>query len=301
VEQVHSSPAGFAEVGAVAFEGITSWSDAQLGALADRRARQELHGEKSSIGRFVSGEMALDGNNRADYGFAQTQAEKWVRASRAIPNLVIPPVWTGLESRSEETGQLGVTWCPAIAGQAKGAKVPQWVGHWVGTQVVTGESGKREWRLYLSEFRGADGIPHRYKVRTDPGVLPEYLVDEEGKPFSGFNLGTFFELLESATSKSLAAIRAEFPDAPGVRIEEKKDVGIADGNGVGNPDVRGANAANKVGGATMNSAMANLIAPPASSPLAKIPGVSIPGVRPAAPSQMPPPQAPTKVSIGGRK
>jgi hypothetical protein len=212
-----------ASVGAVAFDGLTSMSDWVMMSLADRRGRNEIGGEKTALGSIRSGDIMIGGNNRADYGFAQTQAEKWLLASAAIPGLVLPPIWSCLESRADD----GVTlpfYGPAIAGQAKIGKVPQWVGNYVGTTIITDEKGKKEWRLYLEEYRGEDGVPHPYKCRAEPKVLPPYLSDAGGEPFSGFNLGVLFDLLEQAKETSKKRLLAEFGE---IKIEKAEQVGTA--------------------------------------------------------------------------
>jgi hypothetical protein len=186
-------------IGAYFFEGITSWSTWQLSSLADRRGRGDLHGEKSSIGGFKSGDMLFDANNRADYGYAQAAAERWLLASTAIPGLVAPPIWTGLETRVDESETVATHWGPAIAGQARTWQVPQWVGDYLGTAKITNpDTGKLEFRLYTSEYRGEDRLPHPYKVRCEPGLMPEFFGDSSAEPFSGFNLGLYLAKVQEA-------------------------------------------------------------------------------------------------------
>lgn len=204
------------QVGLYVFEGITSGGDWVLEALSDRRARKEIHGEQSNIGSFQSGSMMLDGNNRADYSFAQGEVKKWLNASVSIPGMVQRPIWTGLEATNE--GKSAATmWGPKVPGQAALGEAPQWVADWIGAQVVQVE-GKLQHRLYLREYRSEDGLPHRYKVRATPGSMPEYLTDDSGY-FSGFSLGTYFDLVEQAGKKSDDEIDKEFPDAPGLGEE----------------------------------------------------------------------------------
>jgi hypothetical protein len=223
VENTSAVAAHMRGIGAVGFEGISSWSNWQLMSLADRRGRSELHGEKSNLGAFQSGDIWFDGNNRADYGFAQSQAEKWILSSTSIPGLVVPPVWTGLETRVEETGERAATWGPQIAGSARTGQVPQWVGDYLGAQVVKNEEGKEEFRLYLSRYTGADGVAHPYKTRVTPGFLPAYLSDKSA-PFDGFNLGKYMELREEAKRRSMEAATREMGDLSGLKEAEKEVV-----------------------------------------------------------------------------
>ena len=213
ISQVSTPAEHMKGIGAVAFEGLSSWSNWQLMSLSDRRGRGELHGEKSNIGAFKSGEIDFDGNNRADYGFAQSAAERWILNSTSITGLAIPPIWTGLETKLEESGERAAVWGPQIAGSARTGQVPQWVGDYLGAQVVQVE-GKSEFRLYLTRYVGADGVPHPYKTRVTPGFLPEYLSDGAGPPFSGFNLGKYMELREEAKKKSMEAATKEFGAIP---------------------------------------------------------------------------------------
>ena len=227
IEVITVPTPGFEKIGGYAFEGITSWSDIQLQSLSDRRANNELHGEKSSIGSFASGEFKFDGNNRADYGFAQTQAPRWLNFSSTIPGLKIPPIWTGLETVIDDGGTSLPYWAPAIAGQAKSGMVPQWVGNYLGTSWVEGgtaESGQpiRTWRLHTSPYKGDDGKNHIYKTRAgDAGLIPPILQDVEGAngkivPFSGFSLEVFFRLLNQATANTEKEVLEKFKDAPGL-------------------------------------------------------------------------------------
>lgn len=208
-----STSLNFPHVGGNAYDGLTSMSSWVMQALRARRAKMGLAGgEKSALGRFMSGEMAFDGNNRADYGFAQGQAEEWLLNSISLSGMKLPPIWTCLETRTDETGALPF-WGPSVAGQAKTGIAPTWAGNYVGAQIIIGESGKREWRLYTTEFRGADGAPHKYKCRVEPGTLPEFLVDGADEPaMSHFSLGVFFRLLEAGFEKSMKESKERIPE-----------------------------------------------------------------------------------------
>lgn len=209
-----ASVANFPHIGGFAFDGVSSMSSWVLQALRNRRGSGGLSGgEKSAIGKFKSGDISFDGNNRADWGFAQGQAEEWLGNSISIPGFNVPPLWTALESLDESPSRTPV-WGPMIAGNAKTAIAPQWAGNYIGCQQVVGVKGEKEWRLYLSSYIGMDGVEHKYKVRVDPGYLPEYLSDREGEsPLTTFNLGVFFGLLNQAFEKGMGDQRfADVPD-----------------------------------------------------------------------------------------
>lgn len=222
VQSSSSTTPGFEQVGAVLFDGITSMCDWTMTDLADRSARKELGGEDAAIGGIVkSGSMDFTGNNRSHYQLSQSIAERWLVTSGAIPGLVIPAIWTSLEVPGKTEDGEGREWGPQIAGSAKTGKVPSWVGNYLGCQLVEGERGREEFRLYLRSWVGPDGLRHPYKHRTDPRDMPEYLSDwnhdeireylpdwefsgDPGTPFSGFNLAIFFALLERSVQRRLA-------------------------------------------------------------------------------------------------
>ena len=209
-------------VGGVALEGLTSWSSWHLQSLSDRRARNELHGEASNIGSFRSGDIQLDGNNRADYGFVQQAAERWLQAATTIQGLVIPPIFTSLETPAEETG-VGSIWGPSIAGQAKTAQVPQWVGDYLGTQRVTNEKGREEFRLYLKTWRSPDGRIHPYKTRAE--IDTEFLADApDAKHFTTFNLGLYFDTLAQAEKDLAQDVTEELKLEGPVKVREERKV-----------------------------------------------------------------------------
>jgi hypothetical protein len=177
----------------------------------------------SAAGRIGCGTYAVSTDTRPDLGADQTEAEKWVLNSTTIPGLVAPPVWTSLEDQGIEV------WGPSLAGFAKLGEAPQWVGNWVGLQTVQDERGAHR-RMYLSEYLGPDGKPHKYKVRSSVGSMPSFLEDalcgkcEKGQPcegeaphFATLNLGVLFSLQEESREKTLGKIQAKYPDAPGLR------------------------------------------------------------------------------------
>lgn len=211
------NPPGQPQVGAIAYDGITSMSDWLMMDMADRTAKGELVGEKTALGgKIRSGEMEFGSNNRAHYGFAQLMAEKFLKNSIAIPGLVMPPLWTSLESRVDETGTELAEYGPAIAGQAKTRKVPQWVGNYLGAVIFTDKDGKRHFRLYTTEYRGDDGVPHRYKVRGEPGTLQEFYEDDPSEPpFTTFSLDRVLSEMETSLAATVEKVKARFPNAPG--------------------------------------------------------------------------------------
>lgn len=228
---------GFERVGGIAIDGLSSSGRWIMDSLATRRAAMELHGEKDNIGRIVSGDMAFGGNNRADYGFSQSMSEKWLLASSAIPlALRIPPIWTGLESRIDESGKAAPYYAPDIPGSARSGAVSSWVGDYLGVQKVIAESGKPEYRLYLTDFYDSENVVHPYNVRAST-KLPPYLVCRceicGGDGPNEFDLGVFFEMREEARQKSSARYQnifdgaPETPKAPEPTVEKVESVKVA--------------------------------------------------------------------------
>ncbi len=215
-EETVTTP-GFDKIGAVCYDSLTSMSDWIMMELARMTANSELRGEDSALGgRIMQGGEAFGANNRSHYGFTQIRCEEWILDSAAIPGLVAPPIWTARELKAADTNTRLPIYGPKIAGMAKTSEVPAWVGNCLGTTIVPGEDGKAEWRLYLEEYRGADGIPHLCKTRAAPGILPKYLTDPPEKYFSIFNLGYFFDLLDDALDKSLKEAKSKYQNAPGM-------------------------------------------------------------------------------------
>ena len=208
---------GFESVGGVFFDGLSSMLSWMMLDMAGRTGRLELKGEESALGgRIIDGDMALGGNNRSHYGFAQTRAEEMATNALSIPNLVVPPVFTALLLEATDKGGLQVKG-PKLAGEAKTAESPQWFGNCLESTVVQTDKGEKVFRLQLDEYIDDQGARHLVKHRGAPGSLPPYLEDAPGEaPFNQFNLGVFFRLLEEGTRSTEQEMRERFPNAPGV-------------------------------------------------------------------------------------
>lgn len=215
-EQTFRSP-GFKHVGLNLFESLTSWNDWIMEDMAKRAGRDELGGEKGAINKLVSGSMVFGSNNRAHYGFAQSRSQAWINNSLKIPGQVMPPIWTALMIRSQETGKAPV-YGPKIAGQAKTEEVPSWVGNCLHASKEKNDKGLDVYRLWTTMHISPpeDGkIPYLCKHRSEPGALPPYLEDDEDQPpFTVFSLGYFFLSLQNVLQRSVARDANRFPDAP---------------------------------------------------------------------------------------
>lgn len=219
---------GFERRGAVAFDGITSMGDWMLQDLGQRK---DLEGEKAAIGgRVTSGDLSFGGNNRAQVGFAQSRQHELVTNATAIPGLMIAPIWTAL--LCEDTGD-GATPIigPKLAGSAKTEIAPTWFGNTLEATVEAGDKPNSQVRrLRTTEFVDGQNRRHLLKHRGDPRKIPAMLDDpiiELGKeaevaPCSGdFSLKVFFGLLRTAVTQLEDEYRAQYPDAPGLAVDEK--------------------------------------------------------------------------------
>lgn len=217
VDVTSKTTPGFEQVGARCYDSLTSMEFWIMLELAHRVGSGDLAGEKTALGgQIFDGDDTFGGNNRSHYGFAQIRAQEWLSESTAIPGMVAPPIWTALEHRADDDRTNLPIYGPKIAGNAKTSEVPSWVGNCLGTRTWK-EDGKDVFKLHLKEYRDTDGIPHLCKVRAIPGILPDFLADDpDAPPFTEFNLGHLFTLLDSAGEKALKEAAEKYPDAPGL-------------------------------------------------------------------------------------
>lgn len=210
---------GFEDRGGVFFDGLTSMLSWEMMELGQRAGRLELKGEEGAIGgKVVSGDLKFGGVTRSHVGFAQTRGEELCHLSMGIPNLLVPPVFTALTMETTDDAALSIVG-PKIAGRAKTDEAGQWVGNCWETAKVPAETGSGEqFVLFLSEFTDAQGRRHLLKHRGAPGTMPDVLKDPPNgtDPFSQFNLGLAFKMLEEALSSGVASAKQRYPDAPGV-------------------------------------------------------------------------------------
>ncbi len=231
VETVIVASKGFEDRGGCFFDGLSSMLSWELMELGQRAGKLELKGEEAAIGgKVTSGDLKFGGTTRSHVGFAQTRGEELAHLSLGIPNLLVPPVFTALSMEGDEGAQTIIG--PKIAGRAKTDEAPQWFGNCLEAAKIPAETGPGEtFVLYLSEFTDALGRKHLLKHRGAPGTMPDKLVDPPNNeaPFSQFNLGVFFRLLQTALDSGVAAARERYPDAPGVsaQMEEYGDGGAS--------------------------------------------------------------------------
>lgn len=215
VEEATFISPGFKHVGQTIYDSMTAMQESVMGDMAMRAGREELGGEKGALNKIVSGSMIFGSNNRAHYGFAQNRAYQWVKNARAIPGQVMPPLFTFLELRAADEGV--PLYGPKIAGNAKTADVPSWFGNCLNAVIEKNDKGAEVHRLYLrTHMDQQTQIAHLAKTRANPGSLPMYLEDPDGRQgsFERFSLTYFFQLLDAALEQGIRKDAAAYANAP---------------------------------------------------------------------------------------
>lgn len=210
---------GAKHVGLYMFDSGTSLQDWAMQDMAFRAARGEIGGEGSALGKdakIISGKYTFGSNNRAHYGFAQNRIHSWVKNSRTIPGQVVPPIWTFLELRSTDDARGVPIFGPKIAGSAKTADIPSWMGNCVHASKEENDKGRMVFRLWLTtHIDPGSTIPHLAKTRAEPGTLPNYLEDDEKEePYTRCSMKYFFYQLEEALKVGQRIDAEKYADAP---------------------------------------------------------------------------------------
>lgn len=216
IEETVTRSKGFKHVGLWAYESGSALSDHAMNDMAERAGRDELGGEKGAINKIISGGMTFGANNRAHYGFAQIRVRQWLLNSRRIPGQVVPPIWSFLLDRGSDEKNSPV-YGPKIAGTAKTAEIPGWVGNCFHCEKAKDErTGLDVWRLWTTGHRNAaeGNVLYLAKHRGEPGALPPYLQDDPDKPFEKFSLGYVFRAIDASFQSSLKRDAQKYPDAP---------------------------------------------------------------------------------------
>lgn len=231
VTQTLVASRGFENRGGCYYDGLSSMLSWQMMDIGQRAGKMELKGEEGAIGgKIVSGELKFGGTTRSHVGFTQTRGEELAHLSLGIPNLLVPPVFTALSMEASDEANLSIIG-PKIAGRAKTDEAPQWFGNCLESAKIPAQQGTGEqFALYLSEFTDVEGRRHLLKHRGAPGTMPDVLLDPPGNadPFSQFNLGVFFRMLNDALQAGITQAQQLYPDAPGMSegIEEFGDGGV---------------------------------------------------------------------------
>jgi len=217
-------------VGAVCFDGLTSlcqWAGQEINF---RSGMNTLGGLKGALNTITSDGLVFGSGGMSGVGFIQDKAYEWLVNMNGIAGLVGHVVITALETQADDLNSNRIVG-PQIAGNAKTHAVPSWVENCLGCVSILQGKGL-EYRLYLRNFKGEDeNATHICNVRAMG--LPEFLSDGDGEPFSKYNLGVFFDLLEAAKVAEIEKANQEFGkiefagDAPGVASAPAASSGVA--------------------------------------------------------------------------
>lgn len=290
VQEEMKRTAGFEQVGGVAYDGLTAMCDVVMEQMDHMRGSGHIGGEKSAFGGVVkSGGKNFGGNNRADYGFAQSRAKEFVSNSLSIPFLVEGPIFTALAAEVEESNLTVVG--PKLAGSALVDAASAWFGNVMETAKVPNADGKECHTLFTKPYIDASNRRHLLKTSASPGAMPDALVDPIDAPFSQFNLGNVFRLLDADLARMMGEERplVVAPVQYGEAVTVERPVPIApSGQGPASSSLASASAGpSRTGG--------GVTAPPPVAgprPRAAAPRATAPAPAAPAPSASPAPATP---------
>jgi hypothetical protein len=122
-------------IGGMAIEGMTSICDVFMGLLTDKGPN--LNNDASYA--FMDGGYTFHGSSRTYYGAVQNFIQKAIAGFNKLP--VERVLWTALEVQTEDAAKERIIG-PALAGKARTAQVPQWVGECLHFEKIVTEGDK---------------------------------------------------------------------------------------------------------------------------------------------------------------
>lgn len=280
----------------------------------------------SSADALISGSVKYGSGSEAQVGFMQNRTYQWLTNIRNIPDQVVPAVCTfGVEVSKQDDESAGVLVLgPRIAGKARTAALPGWVGNCLHAESYSDETngGVMRFRLWLTNHvdpKDPRKIPYLSKTRGVPRGLPPFLEDpwdadktkRDAATWSVCSLAYLFRLLDKQAKELTAEYKAKFTNVPDMEAgEEIVGTFVARGAASGAAGTAGTASA---AGVTSSSATVTTAprgvrrvvgARPATTPPAS--GVTVPAVpvvptpSPAATSPAPPPAVtPTAPAVTG--
>lgn len=301
-------------VGLYLYDSGTAMEDWAMDEMGNKAAANDPNlkdgNSLSNTGaRILSGKYAFGGNTQQHYGFAQNRIRTWIKNTRLIPGIVVPPIWTFLEQRATDDNKNVAIYGPKIAGNAKTTDVPAWLGNCLHVTKEANTKGQLKHRMYLVNHTDPGGnIPHLAKTRAEPGTLPTMLEDQEGEPdFTRFSMHYFFDQLEEALNKGSRQDAEQFADAPlFVPLADTEEEQVVSVRGLGGSEITSGGTAGRQtpqapAVARPAVAAAPAVAKPATAPAA--PPAAAPVVKPATSAAAPPKPAaapiPTQVRVVG--
>lgn len=220
----------FAGIGFRFYDSITALNDWGMSDLQSQSAKGTLPtgGQGGALlgaaDALRSGRFVFGSSSKSQYGFLQNRTYNWLANIRTIPDQVLPPVATFLTETSKGDDESGgeMVIGPKIAGNARTAAVPGWLGNCLHAtkEPFSVDDQTMVHRLWLTNHidpRVPSRIPYLAKHRGTPLGMPEYLEDKPGAaPWSGCSLKVFFSMLQEQLAKEDAATKARYPNAPGM-------------------------------------------------------------------------------------
>ena len=230
VERAIMRPAMFQQIGLRIFDSLTAMNDMGLILeLPSMSARGELPTSTkggSALGSadaLRQGELVIGTGSIAQVGFMQNRTYGWLVNIRTIPDQVLGAICTFGVEQSKDEEKIGgeMSYGPAVAGRARTAKVPGWVGNCLHATKEPDDAGHTRHRLWLTNHidpRDPYKYPYLAKHRGTPLGMPDMLEDPwDDDPikraelaWTGCSLRNFFLLLEAQYEKVHAADQERF-------------------------------------------------------------------------------------------
>jgi hypothetical protein len=263
MDRVVVRSAGFKSIGHYVYDSMTQMSEYGLTMLREKSAKGELPaggtggaalGSADALSEVQHGGMVFGTGSKAQYGFMQDRVPTWISNIRGIPDQVLPPtLMFGVEKSKgdDESGGVAI-YGPKIAGNARTAFVPGWLGNclYVAKEPhnppEVDEYGNvvTHHRLWLvNHVSPKDDTPIVAKHRGEPLGMPDFLEDS-GKPEEAWqrcSLRVFYGLIQRQAVLIEERDRARYANAPALTdsLDEPEEVlevtAAADGTGASAP------------------------------------------------------------------
>ena len=226
----------FRNVGHRVFDSMTEmcdWGSLRLtkmsadGLLPTGKEGGSLLGSADAL---REGSIVYGSGSMAQVGFMQNRSYQWIANIRSIPDQIMPATCTfAVEQGKADDDSGGVPILgPQIAGNARTAKVPRWVGNCLHASREPDIVGNMRYRLWLTshlDSRDPRRIPYLAKHRGIPFEMPEFLEDpwdddkakRDALAWSQCSLKVFYTKLVDQLVKLEAADRLRYPNAPALQ------------------------------------------------------------------------------------
>jgi hypothetical protein len=151
------------QVGAYAYEGLTSFGDIILRHLAAHKVRLS----QDPAYTYMDGKTEFSGGNMSYYGEVQSRLYEYVTNSSLLP-VKDKVLWTALEGRGEDQ-EKNPTYGPSIAGKKAIGKAGQWFGNMLHLELlVTNEVDAATKQIHMKQRRVMYTQPHADPVTKIP-------------------------------------------------------------------------------------------------------------------------------------